>query len=135
MSVDHELKVLLEFYERKKMIINRNRTCDDVLYIRRMYNIDEIITHVSAVGVGSFFIENPFGGIDFVQVKGTRIVPVGQNLKPKTIRRFLEKFYPDGGWNIRNPESLRLPDKLKIRGKTYQKRMGYNQLYYGSMSC
>ena len=118
------------------MIINRNRTCDDVLYIRRMYNIDEapIITNVLAVGVGSFFIENPFGGIDFVLVKGTRIVPIGQNLKPKTIRRFLEKFYPDGGWDIRNPELLSLPSKLKIRGKTYQQRFCINQVYYGSMS-
>ena len=118
------------------MLNNKNMICSDVFYIRKMYGKDTFDNNVVATGFdGSFFIRNPFGGIDFVQCKGTRVIPVGRFLKPKTIRRFLEKFYPDGGWNIRNPELLSLSSKLKIRGKTYQQRFCSNQVYYGSMSC
>ena len=120
------------------MFKNKNGICDDVLYIKRMYNTPwwsgcDVLAYNSKYR----FIKNPFGGVDFYKVDRNdgNIIPMGRNLHKKTILRFLMKFdIKNSNWGIRYPKELGLPDRINIRGKIYEVYYSFSQLYYGSMA-
>ena len=118
------------------MYKNKNRICDDSLYIKRMYNDDQSRCKILAHNSNYRFIRNPFGGVDFYKVDRNdgNIVPIWRNLHKETIKRFLMKYnMVDSDWGIRYPRELHLPHIVNICGKVYEEHFSYNQLYYGSM--
>ena len=119
------------------MFKNKNGICDDILYIKRMYNEKWACgCNVLAYNSNYRFINNPFVGVYFYKVDRNdgNIIPMGKNLHKKTIKRFLMKFnIEDSDWSIRYPKELNLPHIVNICGKVYEEHFSYNQLYYGSM--